>query len=139
MFAKGGRFEKFYALYEMVDTFLYTPADVTYTAPHIRDGIDLKRVMTYVVIATIPTLLIGMYNAGYQANLAMAELGLDAAPGWRGALLSGIGYNAGNVFACLVHGMLYFLPIYITTLAVGGFGRWCFLRCAITKSMKDFW
>jgi Na+-transporting NADH:ubiquinone oxidoreductase subunit B len=121
LFAKGGRFEKFYALYEMVDTFLYTPADVTYTAPHIRDGIDLKRVMTYVVIATVPTLLIGMYNTGYQANLAMAQLGLDTVPGWRGVILGGVGYNAANPLVCLLHGLLYFLPIYITTLAVGGF------------------
>jgi Na+-transporting NADH:ubiquinone oxidoreductase subunit B len=121
LFAKGGRFEKFYAVYEMVDTFFYSPADVTYTAPHVRDGIDLKRVMTYVVIATIPTLLIGMYSAGYQANLAMAELGIDTAPGWRGVLLGSVGYNAANPLACLLHGMAYFLPIYFVTLAVGGF------------------
>ncbi|MCP5425936.1 MAG: NADH:ubiquinone reductase (Na(+)-transporting) subunit B [Gammaproteobacteria bacterium] len=121
LFAKGGRLEKFYALYEMVDTFLYTPADVTYTAPHVRDAIDLKRVMTYVVIATLPVLLIGLYNTGYQANIAMAQLGLDSTPGWRGPLLDAIGYNASNPLACLLHGLVYFLPVYITTLAVGGF------------------
>lgn len=121
LFAKGGRFEKFSALYEMVDTFIYSPGDTAYTAPHVRDGIDLKRLMTYVVIALVPCLLIGLYNTGYQANLAMAQLGLDAAPGWRGAVLSAVGYNPANLLANFLHGLVYFLPIYITTLAVGGF------------------
>lgn len=121
LFAKGGRFEKFYAVYEMVDTFIYTPPDTTYTAPHVRDGIDLKRLMTYVVIALIPCIVIGWYNTGYQANLAMADMGLDSAVGWRGVILDTIGYNPANPIANLLHGLLYFLPLYITVLAVGGF------------------
>ena len=40
-FDKGGRLERFYALYEAADTFLYTPASVTNTASHVRDGLDL--------------------------------------------------------------------------------------------------
>lgn len=48
LFAKGGKLEKLYAVYEMVDTFLYSPPDVTRGAPHVRDAIDLKRVMIYV-------------------------------------------------------------------------------------------
>lgn len=121
LFAKGGRFEKFYAVYEMVDTFIYTPPDTTYTAPHVRDGIDLKRLMTYVVIALIPCIVIGWYNTGYQANLALADMGLDSAAGWRGVVLNTVGYNPANPIANLLHGLLYFLPIYITVLAVGGF------------------
>jgi Na+-transporting NADH:ubiquinone oxidoreductase subunit B len=122
MFSRGGRLEKFGALYELVDTFLYTPRDVTRSAPHVRDAIDLKRVMTYVVIAVLPCALIGMYNVGLQANLAMAEMGLASAEGWRGAVLAamGVGYDAGSVAACFIHGFLYFLPVYIVTLAVGG-------------------
>lgn len=123
MFAKGGRWEKFYAVYEMVDTFLYTPPDVTRGSPHVRDGIDLKRLMTYVVLAALPALLMGVWNVGYQANLAMDTQGLPPNPGWQSALLiwSGVGFNASNPIACLIHGMLYFLPVYIVTLAAGGF------------------
>jgi Na+-transporting NADH:ubiquinone oxidoreductase subunit B len=123
MFLKGGRFEKFGALYEMVDTFLYTPKDVTPSAPHVRDAIDLKRVMTYVVIAVLPCALFGMYNIGLQANLAMADMGLTAIEGWRGAVLAtlGIGYDPDSIMACFWHGFLYFLPVYVVTLAVGGF------------------
>jgi Na+-transporting NADH:ubiquinone oxidoreductase subunit B len=122
MFTRGGRFEKLGALYELVDTFLYTPRDVTRSAPHVRDAVDLKRVMTYVVIAVTPCALFGMYNIGLQANLAMAEMGIAAAEGWRGAVLAGlgIGYDPGSIGACFWHGFLYFLPVYIVTLAVGG-------------------
>ncbi len=121
-FIKGGRFEKFYALYEMVDTFLYTPADVTPHAPHARDALDIKRVMTYVVIATLPCIAIGLWNIGYQANTAMANMGIEHAPGWRGAILSWLSfaYDAQNPLGNFLHGFMYFFPIYLVTLVVGG-------------------
>jgi len=122
LFQRGGRFEQFGALFEMVDTLLYTPADVTRGAPHVRDAMDLKRLMIFVVLAVTPAALVGIYNTGYQANLAMAQLGLNAVPGWRGDLLGllGIGLSAHSVWACLAHGLLYFVPVYLTTLVAGG-------------------
>ncbi|HLW05736.1 MAG TPA: NADH:ubiquinone reductase (Na(+)-transporting) subunit B [Azoarcus sp.] len=120
-FHQGGRFEKYYALYEMVDTFLYSPPDTTHTAPHVRDGVDLKRMMSYVVVALIPCILWSWFNSGHQANLALAELGI-LREDWRGGLLAalGIGFNPNSWFANTVHGFLLFLPIYLTTLIVGG-------------------
>ncbi|WP_068083850.1 NADH:ubiquinone reductase (Na(+)-transporting) subunit B [Polycladidibacter stylochi] len=122
LFEKGGKYEKFYAIYEMVDTFLYTPKTVTSVAPHARDHADLKRVMTYVVLATIPAILMGMYNTGYQVNMAISAVGSIEAGGWRAVILDmlGVGFNANSIFANIAHGALYFLPIYIVTLAVGG-------------------
>jgi Na+-transporting NADH:ubiquinone oxidoreductase subunit B len=133
LFSKGGRLAKFEALYEMIDTFMYTPSSVTRGAPHVRDSIDLKRVMTFVVIAALPPALIGMYNVGLQANTAMLDLGVAAAPGWRGAVLGalGIGYDPASMAACFWHGFLYFLPIYLVTLAAGGFWEVLF---AITRN-----
>lgn len=123
-FQKGGPYEKYYALYEMVDTFLYTPSDVTRGSPHVRDGIDLKRLMSYVVLATFPVLLVMLWNTGYQANTALAQLGLSGvdAEGWRGWIMDllGISYNPDSIFANMFHGLLYFLPIYLTTLIAGG-------------------
>lgn len=123
LFAKGGRFQNFNALYEMVDTLLYTPADVTRGSPHVRDGLDLKRLMIFVVLAVTPCALVGIYNTGYQANAAMLAMGVESMGGWRGALLGalGIGYAPDSIWACFWHGFLYFLPIYVVTLAVGGF------------------
>jgi len=122
LFVRGGRLERFAALYEALDTFLYTPADVTRGSPHIRDAIDVKRVMITVVLAVLPCAVFGMYNVGHQANLALAQLGLQAAAGWRGELLAGLGFGVdpANLWDCLWHGALYFLPIYLVTMLAGG-------------------
>ena len=53
-FSKGGKLEKLYPLYEGVDTFLFSPGEVTPNASHVRDGMDLKRMMITVVVALIP-------------------------------------------------------------------------------------
>lgn len=121
-FEKGGKYEKYFPVYEMVESFLYTPKTVTTVAPHARSYVDMKRIMTYVVIATIPCILWGMWNTGYQANSAIAALGADAATGWRIAILNtlGISLDAANPLANIAHGALYFLPIYIVTLVAGG-------------------
>jgi Na+-transporting NADH:ubiquinone oxidoreductase subunit B len=120
LFAKGGQFEKLYPVYEMVDTFLYTPPDVTGGSAHVRDAVDLKRVMTYVWIAALPCMLMALFNTGYQANAAMQALGLTEVPGWRGAIQNMFGFNPMNPISDLVHGALYFLPVYIVTLVAGG-------------------
>ncbi|MBO6918078.1 MAG: NADH:ubiquinone reductase (Na(+)-transporting) subunit B [Rhizobiaceae bacterium] len=118
-FVKGGKYEKFFPIYEMVESFVYTPKTVTTAAPHARSYIDMKRIMTYVVIATIPAILVGMYNVGLQTNMAIETFGAE---GWRAWILStlGIGFDPSNPFANIVHGALYFFPIYIVTLVAGG-------------------
>jgi len=118
-FERGGKYEKYFPIYEMVESFLYTPKTVTTAAPHARSYIDMKRIMTYVVMATIPCILMGMYNIGFQVNTAIETLG---ATGWRVWILetTGIGFNAANPMVNILHGALYFLPIYITTLVAGG-------------------
>lgn len=118
-FTKGGKYEKYYAVYEMVESFLYTPKTVTTVAPHARSYVDMKRIMTYVVIATIPCILVGLYNVGFQTNTAL--VGQDPT-GWRAWLIdaAGIGFNPDNPIANFLHGLLYFLPIYIVTLVAGG-------------------
>jgi Na+-transporting NADH:ubiquinone oxidoreductase subunit B len=119
-FTKGGKLERYYGLYEMVDTFIYTPAEVTRGTTHVRDGNDLKRTMTFVVIATFFCILMAMFNTGYQANHAMEVMGLESATSWRGMIMDFFGYNPMNPVSNFVHGALFFLPIYIVTLAVGG-------------------
>ncbi len=119
-FAKGSKLERYYGLYEMVDTFIYTPSDVTSGKTHVRDGNDLKRTMTFVVIATLFCVLMAMYNTGYQANLAMETLGTTTIDNWRSLPMTLFGYSTMNPFSNFMHGALYFLPIYFTTLAIGG-------------------
>ena len=65
---KGGKYEKFHSIYEAIDTFYYRPSSVTKTTAHVRDGIDLKRMMVAVWVCTFPVIFFGMWNIGYQAN-----------------------------------------------------------------------
>ncbi|HEY7885657.1 MAG TPA: NADH:ubiquinone reductase (Na(+)-transporting) subunit B [Cellvibrionaceae bacterium] len=122
-FHKGGRFEKWYALYEAADTIFYRPASVTKTTSHVRDGLDLKRIMITVWLCTFPAMLFGMYNVGHNANVIMADMGIAVVEGWRGALIALFagGYNPASVWDCFVHGAAYFLPIYAVVFVVGGF------------------
>ena len=121
-FQKGGKLEKFYPLFEATETFMFTSGKVTKNASHVRDYMDLKRVMMMVVIALIPAIIMALYNTGYQANLAMQQMGLTSVDNWRGPVLEalGIGYDPNNILFNMIHGALYFLPVYIVTLAVGG-------------------
>ena len=178
MFAKGGKFEKLYPLYEAQDTFLYTPGEVTEGSTHVRDSLDLKRMMTMVIIALGPCIFFALYNTGFQSNKIISEAiaaskaaaadtptsfiqneGEDAegtkavddpeidstesadAPttpdvfkpeGWRYTVMDwlGVDYTQATTFygdlfstriiGCLIHGLLFFLPVYIVCMAVGG-------------------
>jgi Na+-transporting NADH:ubiquinone oxidoreductase subunit B len=120
-FEKGGRLERLYPLWEAADTFFYTPASVTTGGAHVRDALDLKRMMTLVVIAALPCVLMAMYNTGLQANLALDPAKAGTLDGWRHGVLRtlGVGYSPASVVACTVHGALYFLPLYVVTMVVG--------------------
>ncbi|MCH2569190.1 MAG: NADH:ubiquinone reductase (Na(+)-transporting) subunit B [Pseudomonadales bacterium] len=121
-FHPGGKYEKFYALYEAVDTIFYTPGKVTASASHVRDAVDLKRIMTTVWLCAWIPMFAGMYYTGHNANLAMAELGIANAEGWRGFIIELLaGYNPDSWWDCLIHGAVYFVPIYFVTFVVGGF------------------
>jgi Na+-transporting NADH:ubiquinone oxidoreductase subunit B len=120
-FEEGGKLERLYPLFEATDTFLYTTDEVTTVEPHVRDSMDLKRIMTIVVYALTPCVLMAMWNTGYQANTAMQAMNMAAAPGWRGAVLSAlVGYDPGSILANIIHGALYFIPLYIVSVAAGG-------------------
>jgi len=119
-FVKGGAYEKYYAIYEMVDTFLYTPKDVTAGSTHVRDAIDLKRIMTYVFIAALPCVMMAMWNTGHMANMAMADLSMTSLDTWRGLVTNLVGYNPDSFLANIIHGAMYYIPIYVVTVLVGG-------------------
>ena len=101
LFGKGKPLEKLYPFYEAIDTFLLTPGKRTIKAPFVRDEIDLKRVMISVVIALIPCIGMGIYNTGYQIQIAKG-------------LIPTLG-------ECFWLGSLKVLPIIVVTYAVGGF------------------
>jgi Na+-transporting NADH:ubiquinone oxidoreductase subunit B len=117
---KGEKLEKFASLFEAIDTLAFSPGNQTRTGSHVRDGLDYKRMMTLVVMALGPCLLMALWNTGYQANLAI-EAGASPLDDWQNALFQALGgeYTAGNPLWCALLGALYFGPIFIVVHVVG--------------------
>lgn len=124
-FDKGGKLEKLYPLYEAADTFLYTPGLVAKGLTHVRDSLDLKRMMIMVVVALVPAVFMAMWNTGYQANLAIEKMqaaGLEPAFDWHNVIHGwlGLGHSSASFLDNFVYGATYFLPVYIVCMAAGG-------------------
>jgi Na+-transporting NADH:ubiquinone oxidoreductase subunit B len=100
-FTEGGKFEKFFPVYDAFETFVFVPGHTAHSGAHIRDGIDLKRTMVTVIIAMLPCLVFGMWNVGYQHFKA---IGTAADLGFIEFLL----FGAGKV-----------MPMVIVSYAVG--------------------
>jgi Na+-transporting NADH:ubiquinone oxidoreductase subunit B len=100
-FEKGGKLEKFYPVYDGFETFLFVPGHTTHSGTHIRDGIDLKRTMITVVIAMIPCLMFGMWNVGFQNQIATT------------------GLTDPNILDNFIYGAIRVLPIVVVSYGVG--------------------
>ena len=109
LFEKGGKFERLYPLFEAGDTFSRTPGDVTKGAPHVRDSIDQKRLMIFVIYALTPCILFGIWNAGHQFNTHNNVEG-------------------ATFLTDMIRGSLMVLPIIFTSYLVGGI-------CEVTFSL----
>lgn len=119
-FAKGAKLERLYPLFEAMETLAFTPASITKGSVHVRDALDLKRMMIVVVAALLPTVVMAMYNAGLQAHRAIAA-GAEPLARWQTGAFEALGFGYTMDFAaCFVHGALYFLPVFVVGFAVGG-------------------
>ena len=95
-FEPGGKHEKFYALYEAAATIFYTPGKVNSSSTHVKDSIDLKRIMIMVWMATFPAMFYGMYNVGAQAHEVILA-GAGTLPDmWQAALFTALGGELGT-------------------------------------------
>ena len=99
LFEKGGKLWFLHSTIDAFDTFLRVPGTVTRTGSHVRDAVDLKRIMIIVVLALVPAALFGMWNVGYHHSLAT---------GIESGLLANFWY-----------GFLKVLPLYIVAYLVG--------------------
>ncbi|MBR2301174.1 MAG: NADH:ubiquinone reductase (Na(+)-transporting) subunit B [Bacteroidaceae bacterium] len=100
-FEKGGKLHAFRSLFDGMETFLFVPNDTAKSGVNIHDAIDSKRIMTLVIIALLPSLLVGMYNIGYQNALAAGAV--DTTTWWQ---------------MCL-YGFMVLLPKIIVSYGVG--------------------
>jgi len=100
-FEEGGRFSFLFPFFDATETFFFIPGHVTQEDAHVRDSLDVKRYMSFVLVALLPPLVFGIYNAGYQSNL-----------------FSGRQLDVISVF---LRGLGLVLPIVLVSYAVGFF------------------
>ena len=98
-FEKGGKLGFLHSTFDAFETFLFVPNTVTRRGAHVRDCVDLKRVMIMVVIALVPAMLFGIWNTGYQHSLAF-----------------GLNWGFWNI---VLYGLVKVLPLYIVSYLVG--------------------
>lgn len=99
LFERGGKFGFLHSSIDAFDTFLRVPETVTSKGSHVRDAVDLKRIMIIVVVALIPAALFGMWNVGYQHGLATGQ--------------------SFGLFQNFWYGFLKVLPLYLVAYIVG--------------------
>lgn len=99
LFERGGKFGFLHSSIDAFDTFLRVPGTVTSKGSHVRDAVDLKRIMIIVVVALIPAALFGMWNVGYQHGLATGQ--------------------SFGLFQNFWYGFLKVLPLYLVAYIVG--------------------
>ncbi len=109
LFERGGRFGWLHSTVDAFDTFLRVPATVTSRGSHVRDGIDIKRVMIIAVLAAVPAALFGMWNVGYQHDLA------NPAVSW-------------DLWQRFWFGFLKVLPLFVVSYVVGLFIEFAFAQ-----------
>ena len=98
-FEEGGKLYCFHSFFDAMETFFYVPNKVTINGSHVRDAVDMKRNMIYVLIALIPCFLFGTWNIGYQHFLSHGEAA---------TLMQNFGF-----------GLMKILPLYIVSYVVG--------------------
>lgn len=100
-FENNGKFARYYAFFEAMETIFFASDDVTKISPNVRDSLDVKRFMAIVVFTLVPLLFFGIYNAGYQSQLA-----------------SGLSLSAFDV---ILRGIVIVIPIVLVSYVVGFF------------------
>ena len=98
-FEKGGKLGFLHSTFDAFETFLFVPNTVTKRGTHVRDCVDLKRVMIMVVLALVPAMLFGIWNTGYQHNLAF-----------------GLNWGFTDI---VLYGLAKVLPLYVVAYLVG--------------------
>ena len=139
LFEKGGKLEKLYPIYEAQDTILFTPGEVTKGKTHVRDALDLKRMMIMVVVALVPAILMALYNTGLQANTLIHGGNAQPLDAWQTSLFHAIaGSYEPTLINNVLHGAMWFIPLFAITGIVGGLVEvHTFMRKAIQRGRLE--
>src|SRR6056300_1176592 len=118
-FIGEGRYAKWFPLFDAVENFIFSTQTKTTNPVHIRDAVDIQKIMVIVWLATFPAMFFGMYNLGSHSLEYLESINQLNTGDWHHYLVNLVGYDSSSFVAKLWFGACYFMPIYITVFVVG--------------------
>ncbi|MBK85588.1 MAG: NADH:ubiquinone reductase (Na(+)-transporting) subunit B [Flavobacteriaceae bacterium] len=118
-FSKGGSAEKYFPIYDIFENLFFLSKNKTKNPIHVRDALDIQRMMVIVWLSTFPAMFFGMYNIGNQSLEYLALIDTPNTGDWHHYLVNIFGYEPNNFVNKIWFGAVYFMPIYATIFLVG--------------------
>ena len=118
-FVGEGKYSKWFPLFDAIENLFFSTQTKTSNPVHVRDAVDIQKVMVTVWLATFPAMFFGMYNLGAHSLEYLESINQMNTGDWHHYLISFVGYDSSSFFSKMWFGASYFLPIYITVFVVG--------------------
>ena len=118
-FMPGGTQAKWFPIYDAIENFIFSSTHKTINPIHVRDSIDIQRIMVIVWLAAFPAMFFGMYNIGNQTLDYFSLAEVQNSNDWHHIFINFVGYTNDTFFTRMWIGAVYFIPIYAVTFAVG--------------------
>ncbi len=118
-FMPGGAQAKWFPIYDAIENFIFSSTHKTSNPIHVRDSIDIQRIMVIVWLSAFPAMFFGMYNIGSQTLDYLNLVGIQNTNDWHHILINFVGYTNNSFITKMWIGAVYFIPIYAVTFAVG--------------------
>jgi Na+-transporting NADH:ubiquinone oxidoreductase subunit B len=118
-FMPGGTKAKWFPIYDAIENFIFSSTKKTTNPIHVRDAIDIQRIMVTVWLAAFPAMFFGMYNIGNQTLDYLTLIGSANTNDWHHIIINLVGYSQDSFISKMWIGAVYFIPIYAVTFAVG--------------------
>ena len=118
-FIGEGKYSKWFPLFDAVENLFFSTQTKTANPVHVRDAVDIQKVMVTVWLATFPAMFFGMYNLGAHSLEYLESINQLNTGDWHHYIVSLVGYDSSSFIAKMWFGAAYFMPIYITVFVVG--------------------
>ena len=118
-FVGEGKYSKWFPLFDAVENFVFSTQTKTSNPVHVRDGVDIQKIMVIVWLSTFPAMFFGMYNLGAHSLEYLESINQLNTGDWHHYLVSLVGYDSSSFISKLWFGACYFMTIYITVFVVG--------------------
>tara|TARA_B100000029_G_scaffold510840_1_gene603338 strand:+ start:1197 stop:2429 length:1233 start_codon:yes stop_codon:yes gene_type:complete len=120
-FINEGKYKKWFPIFDAIENFIFSTTTKTTNPIHVRDALDIQRVMVIVWLSTFPIMFYGMYNIGDHGLNYLNSINVDNTGDWHHYLISLVGYENPTIFSKIWFGAMYFIPIYFISFTVGLF------------------